>query len=258
MQKKRIILVRHAHVEDYHTHGDAQASISDKGWRQTQGLGKALSRYFLRHDIKDWPRVYISSYLRPQQTLSGARLTMDQHFRDTEPKIYEEVRLIEKYFGALRELNQKSQDPAIQKLMDDFQRFSSNLYQKDPMIASALMGDSNIDILLRTKDFIRSLGTDLDEGLDTALIFAHGATIKGFLMNWFHLPMTAWNDADKGLATPHNCDVLVIEGTPKNWQVRTVYDGELEQDCDINPIAHIPHLSVADLPLPPDWLTRQP
>jgi len=64
------------------------------------------------------------------------------------------------------------------------------------------------------------------------------------------LPITAW----KELETPGNCDLYVIDGAPKKWQVRKIFNGETGKECDIDPIAHIVRPTFASLPEPPPAL----
>lgn len=255
---KRIVLVRHAHVEDYISKGDCKAEISKKGWRQTVAGGRALTRYFNAHGITKWPRVYISSYERPQQTFVGMRLGMSAPFRDNDPEsLYEEVRLIEKNFGLTGEYATMDVDHphkgAVQAVVDT----SSAAYNKDPFLVSAPMGESNMDVLIRTKSFTGSLYTDLLEGEDTVVIVAHGAVIKAIEMNWFHLPMSVWGGDGPQLETPNNCDLTVIEGTPKSWSLTKIYDGLLKQDVQINPIAEIQRLNMGMFPKAPEWLNPE-
>lgn len=281
METKHILLIRHADVEDYVTDGDLGAKLSEKGWRQTLPLGKGLERYAKRHNLETLPTIHISSALRAQQTLSGMLLTVDKGLAPPKPSkivdakgqglmrddylqlwdglpIHEDIRLIEKHFGGLGELQnylKNSDEPLKQEFAKFLLEFSKATYGKDPMATYAPLGEADIAVLLRTKDFIRSLWTDLMvEGENHTIAVAHGAVINHILTNWCKLPLYAPVDKKRGLQTPFNTDMIEISGTPKLWGARKVYDGMTGQDCDESVIDHIPRLTASSLPRPEKWV----
>ncbi|MAZ75991.1 MAG: hypothetical protein CMH31_01665 [Micavibrio sp.] len=245
----RILLGRHAEsdgnvdAQNYVKIGDARTGITEQGCRQAIAMGEFLADYYKNTQTVQWPSIFVSSYLRPQQTFRGVYEGIRDNFIG-EPKLKEDVRLIEKFFGAASHLAfaDDKVDPDVKRALEVL---SKRTYLNDAFSASHLFGESTLNTFVRAKQFIEgTLARDIEEGQDDFLIMTHGAVIQAFIMAWAHLPM-----ASKGkLGNPNNCDVIVIEGEPKNWTIRKVYDGEAMKPVDIDLVASIDHLSVQTLP----------
>jgi len=123
------------------------------------------------------------------------------------------------------------------------------VYAKDPFTARNLFGDSSKDALTTMKGFIDgTLSRDVSEGKHDFMFVMHGATIQAFLMSWAHLPMLAKSK----LKNPGNLDIISIEGTPKNWEIRKIYDGQRMQPVNEAVVDHIKLLTVDTLPPIPE------
>jgi len=220
----RILLIRHGqsrgNVDEaaYITEGDHKVGLCDLGWKQAIAAGGFLKSYFPKTDTVDWPTLYLSSYQRTQETLRGILHGIDGAIEGS-PKIYEETKL------------------------------SKAVYAKDPFTARNLFGDSSKDALTTMKGFIDgTLSRDVSEGKHDFMFVMHGATIQAFLMSWAHLPMLAKSK----LKNPGNLDIISIEGTPKNWEIRKIYDGQRMQPVNEAVVDHIKLLTVDTLPPIPE------
>lgn len=249
----RILLVRHGESEGnadasaYVDKGDNFVSLTDKGWEQAIRSGAFLQEFYRQTKTTQWPTLFLSPFQRTQETLSGLLHGMAAHpFEGPAPRLHEDPRLIEQSFGALahmRHADSKHNTAAL-----SLHHFSRAVRKGNPYAARPPFGESPKDLVLNVKSFIDgTLSRDFAEGQEDFLIIAHGAVIRAFISAWFHLPMNSW----KQLENPGNTDVFNIEGTPKNWTVRKIYDGERGEETDINPIADIKRLTADNLPQPP-------
>lgn len=253
-EKIRLLLCRHGRSQGnddpraYAAVGDAEIGLIEIGWQQAIHLGQHLGGYYSESGTQVWPMLFVSSYPRAQQTLSGVLHGMGPDIFSATPKILEDPRLIEQSFGTLAELSSSGNppdSPAAAFMLES----SRSAYKNAPFSARPPFGESPKDIVVNVKSFIDgTLKRDIEEGKKDFLFITHGAVMKAFLMTWFHLPITAW----KTLNTPGNCDVILIEGTPKNWHARKIYDGEKGIAVDIDPLAHIQRLTVNSLPPVPE------
>lgn len=251
----RFIFVRHGESEGniddraYIEKGDAFLGLTEKGWSQAEHAGAFLRDFYARQGNHKWPHIFCSGYQRTRETLSDIYGQMKQGGFEGSPKFHEDVRLTEQFYGAMAHLKQHN-DPATKHLAELFQEFSKKAYKGSPVSARLPFGESPKDIILHTKSFMEgTLSRDISEGKHDILIVAHGAIIKAFLMNWFHLPLSAWNE----LALPGNGDILSIEGEPKSWKARKIFDGQENRAVDLDPIANIKRLNIENLPKKPDF-----
>lgn len=249
----RILLVRHGQSlgnvdpETYVKIGDPKTPLTDTGWDQAENLGRFLNTHYSRTKTAVWPSIFVSSYLRTQQTLRGLLTGIGTSLFPGEPKLFEDPRLIEQNFGAVTNLAAHD-DPQTVHVTQTLSAIAREAYKKAPYSITPFLGEAPKTVVASAKSFIDgTLARDIAEGKDDILIVCHGAVIKAFLMAWFHLPMDAW----KELKTPGNCDVYCIEGAPKAWSVKKIYDGASGTETDINPIAHINRLTVSRLPVRP-------
>ena len=245
----RILLGRHGESDGNvdainYLDGDSTRQLTiPKGWEQVLGSGNFLSDYYTEQGVSEWPTIFVSPYERTLQTFRGIYEGLKNTFKG-EPKLKEEVRLIEKFFGAASHLAfaDENYDPAFIAALE---RLSKDTYANDPTSTAHLFGESTLATMVRVKGFIDgTLSRDLDEGQKEFLIVTHGAVIQAFIMAWMHLPMRAKAE----LGNPNNGDIIAIEGEPKNWRVTKLYDGEKGERVNIDLTQHIKRLSVDRLP----------
>lgn len=143
----RILLVRHGESEGnidqsvYAVKGDCDIQLTDTGWKQAKAVGQFLAKRYDADQTQEWPRLYVSPYQRTQETLSGLLLGMDGCLPE-RPKVLEDVRLIERHFGALAALEQISLaqddlafDPEANALAkafaDALKKYSRDAWERD-------------------------------------------------------------------------------------------------------------------------------
>lgn len=254
----RILLVRHGQSEGnanpltYLEKGD-QVDLTSLGWRQGIAGGEFLENRYIQTGTTKWPTIYVSSLPRPKQTASAILVSLRKIFPG-KPKLYEDPRLIEKFFGAASHLYHlhETLSPEERKIREVILELSKVTYAKDQFTAANLFGDSTKNVYVSVKSFIDgTFARDCKEGKDDFLIISHGAVMQAFLMAWAHIPVSA-----KGaLGNPNNCDVIEIIGEPKNWKITKIYDGEEMKPVEIDILKDIRPFSFEDLPpVPPEYL----
>lgn len=266
----RILFVRHGQSEGnvnetlYSQKGDQAIGLTDKGWQQAVAAGRFLQGYFLGEQVqkaapgqpvqaKTWPLVYVSSYLRTRQTLSGVIHGLRQGDLgpyDMQPAqgpvIREEPRLIEKFFGATLRLS-RGIGPLEWKTASQLWQTSQAVFKKDKFAARNMLGDSRKDTYEAVCDFIEGpLDTALAAGHDDIIIVSHGAVGQEFIRKMLALPM------DAPIPDLGNCDVMEFTGSPGNWAMRRLYNGPAMRPCGDPFIGNLKPLTLADLPPVPE------
>lgn len=253
----RIILVRHGesegNVDDYAyvAKGDAKIGLTDTGWLQARGTGEFLNNLYEKMGLTASPYLFVSSYERAIETLSGINKGLDKQFHG-EP--HEDPLLTEQNFGAMAHI--KHQKNPIKKLFGKLLfHFAKSAYEGTPFSSTTPFGESPKQMYAAAKQFAGTLERDRAEGKETCTIVAHGATIKALMMVYGHLPMSAWGD----LKTPGNGDVIIIdlpdsESNEKYRSIKKVWDGVKQSVDDSNPIEHIKRLTKDMLPTYPEHL----
>jgi broad specificity phosphatase PhoE len=252
----RILLIRHGESEGnindskYMEKGDQNVSLTNQGWLQAYSAGQFLKSFYTTHGIPSWPHIFLSPYTRTRETMSGLLKGMDG-FRNDLPKIREDSRLVEKFFGAASALEFLEHPDVTPEISKALQTLFHTVYKNDPFTTRGLFGDSFKDIVGNTKSFMDgTLDRDVKMGSSNFLIVTHGAVIQAFLMSWLHIRI---EDKNK-IGNPNNCDVIEISGESKNWSVKRIYNGKNKtpvNDCwldDVRPF------SVEDLPNFPEQL----
>ncbi len=243
----------------YNEFGDVAIELTDLGWEQTIAAGKFLSAYIANEtNITAWPRLWASSLLRTQQSLAGLLHGMKDITLSGEPRIFEDSNLVEQDYGWLRYLNPDPADPAFKNFSADEVRrtcellkiFSAKAQGHGKFTARPPSGEAPQDAEVRAIHFINTLRRDLERGVEHHIVETHGATLKALIKRGFHLPMSAW---DK-LKTPGNADIFRIDTDPVTHRlqsIRQIYDGQAMKAVNLNPIAGLHPLQIADLPQVP-------
>jgi len=250
----RILLARHGLSEGnedeslYIRKGDHRIGLATPvGWQQAINAGRFLGGYYTASGTTQWPVVYLSPYLRPKETFSGMVHGMDGALPG-DPKVYGDPRLVEKFFGVVSAL-EHGNFPVDPDVAAAIRLLSRKVYEGDPFVARHLFGDSTKDTLISVRSFLDgTFARDVAEGKDDFLFVAHGAVIQAFIMTWAHLDM---GDKNK-IGNPGNCDIIEISGTPKNWRITRIYDGEKGVAVQDDMLAGVRPLAFSDLPAVPD------
>ncbi len=265
-QNTRILLVRHGESEGnvdiskYIEKGDSKVGLTDRGWQQAIGTGGFLGQFYNRNGIEKWPVLFLSPYQRTRETLSGILHGMGDAIPG-QPKLYEDWRLSEKFFGAasLLELPHPDMDPAV---VATLKKMSKLIYPNDSLSAKNIFGESTKDTRAMVKGLIDgTLRRDMDRGENEFLFVVHGAVIQAFIMNWMHIRIEDKNRIGNicGIeGNPHNGDVIEISGSTRNWRVTKIWDGEDGVPMNADMVHGIKPFSYDDLPPVPDHLKYTP
>lgn len=235
---RRILLVRHGqsqgNVDDskYKNPGDPHLELTDTGWQQAYDAGKFLRWYYRNHPAADdqSPVIWASTFMRTRQTTQAVLKGLGWEDRP----VREDLRLVEQSYGAACWADENDHARTTQALSDV-------IYQTNRYLTPLPHGESLMDQFMRVDSFLGTLHRREEQNAESdALIISHGATMKNFLMRWFHIPDYQW----KQLETPHNCDVIALERDGPTWRARKLYDGETRHIAQRDPLAHVQPLTI--------------
>ncbi len=253
-EKVNIVLVRHgeseANVDPRHyLSGDDKVGLTRTGCQQSLAAGEFLAEFYkarMAEQADFEPAIFVSPYQRALQTLRGlCDGGLVEFFGEEFPKIKQDDRLIEKFFGAESEMGMGDPSDYSLGLINDLMRLQIRTDRANPFVSRKLLGESTNDVSLRVKSFIEgTLARDVAQGLTDFLIVAHGAVIRSFVNEFFHIPSNSPNRIE----APKNCDVIVIEGVPKNWSVSKVYDGLKMGPTSLDLLEGIEFITLETLP----------
>ncbi len=252
----RMLFARHGESEGnvnpsmYVKKGDSNVGLTERGWTQAYHLGQFLKSYYTATDTAEWPMVFLSPYQRTQETLAGIHFGMEGTFLGEPAKLYEDPRLVEKFFGAASAMAFPPEG-CDARVIETLRLLSDAVYKGDRLSAANLFGESTKSTQGFVKSFIDgTLYRDIQSGKRDFLFVTHGAVIQAFIANWVHAQMR-----HKDLiGNPNNCDVIEITGTPKNWAVTKIYDGKKMKPANRNMVEGIRRMTVTDLPPVPDFI----
>ncbi len=263
----RILLVRHGESEGnvdfmkYIEKGDSKVALTQTGWQQVVRTGEFLKDFYRKKGVTTWPTIFLSPWNRTRQSLAGIVHGMDGHFSG-KPKLYEDWRLSEKFFGAASyfEAPHEDMDPAVIKTLS---LLSKLVYQNDPLSASNMFGESTKQIRANVKSLMDgSLDRDIHQkGRREFLFVIHGAVIQAFIMNYMHIRYEDKNkigNAANFEGNPNNGDVIEISGTKGNWTAKKLWDGTAGKKMNRNVVAGLKPFSYDDLPPVPNFLKAVP
>ena len=288
----RIILIRHGqslgNVDDaaYARLGDPVIPLTDTGWVQARDAGVFLRDWLndpargnrpgrwphiwpVKSDPQspprpaDWPHIWCSPFTRTRETLSGILHGMGDDALVGARTVRQDSRLSEQSFGALAYINAQSGF-----LRRAFARavvgLSDQIYKHSPYLSYTPFGESPMAVMMRADSVVASLHRYREKhGMHDVMIVSHGGFIKSFMMRWFHMPISAWQDIE----TAGNCDVFVIEkpdpekiyGTPgAGWAITRIYDGQAGMAAHDNPLARARLFVETQLPDVPAHLKNGP
>lgn len=192
---ERIILVRHGesegNVDDciYETVPDHCLSLTDRGREQVIEAGRRIRELIGDESLRMW----VSPYVRTQQTAELLDLGVDRDDMRLEPR--------------LREQDWANfQDPvAIKKekeLRNDFGHFWYRFHH----------GESGSDVYDRVSTFLESLHRNFsDPQMErNVVIVTHGLTMRLFCMRWFHWSVEYF----ESVSNPDNGTFVVLQKQP--------------------------------------------
>lgn len=235
---RRILLVRHGQSQGnvdeqkYKDPGDPLVELTAAGWQQAHDAGKFLRWYYAQRPsaLANGPLVWASPYMRTRQTTQAVLKGLGWEDRP----VREDLRLMEQSYGAA------SWTPAHDHATAQH-GLAQEVFKANAFLTPLPHGESLMDQFMRVDSFLSTLHREeARHGHDDVLIISHGATMKNFLMRWFHLPDYQWRQ----LETPHNCDVIKLERDGPHWRAQKIYDGESRHIALRDPFANLQALPV--------------
>jgi broad specificity phosphatase PhoE len=165
-----------------HEVGDPGIALSEAGRLQASQAGRIIGCDFISTSL-----VYCSPYKRTRQTTDEILLSNGLL---GQTKVYEDPRL--------REVERGYMDDASQH---EFRKVHGWFYYRHSG------GESPADCYDRTSAFLESLMRQSKRrNAGSALIVAHGMTIRCFVMRFLHLTVEQFESMDN----PSNCDIVTI------------------------------------------------
>lgn len=244
----RILFIRHGESEgnvdplQYQLKGDVSVGLTDTGWNQLIGTGEFLSSYYAKTGTNDWPTFFVSNYQRTKESFSGILHGIDGTFSG-QPKVHQEARLIEQFFGAMgrKKFPDGIFDPTLAK---ELIKMAEHTYSVDKFTTRLLLGESRMDTYLRVRSMMEgTLMKKVELGEDDFVFVCHGQVIQE------GVKVCADVDPFVKLANPGNGDVIEAIGDELGkMKITKIYDGKSKTPCHDPYIDHVKPFELSDLP----------
>ena len=203
-----IFLIRHgeskANVgENYEARvPDHLVSLTENGRAQARQNGAWLAEYCRQNGIDlSRARIWRSPFLRTRQTSEEFNKSLGI------TDIREDITLVEQQFGLFDAIPYEQWG---EKYPNEFAEYRRQQEGQGKFYARLPMGESPFDVAVRVHQFMGTIYRDYEKhGVDTLFIFTHGATLRAFLLRWFHYSPEWYQE----------------ERNPKNCWIREIKDG---------------------------------
>ena len=203
----RIFLIRHGESianngENYEKRiPDHLVTLSEEGRRQADREGRWLKEYCEKEGIDlGRARIWRSPFARTRQTAD----IFNKHLGISD--VREDITLVEQQYGLFDARPSSEWEAMFPNEYAEYRRLCANsgrFYARIPM------GESPFDVAVRVHQFMGTVHRDLEKGgPDTLFIFTHGATMRAFLLRWFHYS-PEWYESEPN---PQNCAIREING----------------------------------------------
>ena len=204
-----IFLIRHgeslANVgENYEKRiPDHLVPLTENGKEQARKNGEWLAAYCRKKGIDlSGARIWRSPFLRTRQTADEFNKSLGI------TDIREDITLTEQQFGLFDAMPDEKCSELFPREYEEYRR---QIAGQGRFYARLPMGESPFDVAIRIHQFMGTIYRDLEKsGVDTLFVFTHGATLRAFLLRWFHYS-PEWYQA---------------EPNPKNCMIREIIDGK--------------------------------
>lgn len=225
-----LYLLRHGQTEGnvqrslYREKADHSILLTPLGVEQATAAGVFLAERLAQEkenspDTFGKVRVWFSPYYRARQT---AGLVLRQLARILDPRSIlisyrEEPFLMEQMaglFDGLDEAQYLELHPDASKHYSKHVRYNGRAYAKSPM------GESRLDVVIRTKHVFGTIVDDYrTHNIRHVIVVNHGVTLRAFLMGWMRYS-PEWLDAEKN---PGNCWIRHLYGSRSTGYVDEGY-----------------------------------
>lgn len=210
----RIFLIRHGeslgNIDEtaYARLGDHNVPLTALGHAQALAAGQFINGYYAsRPELAGRKvRVWYSPFARTCQTQEGVVQGMGP---DLVRDMREDYLLIEQNFGIFSHIT----DPAERATLypREHAMYEMNRAAQGKFYAVPPLGESRLQVTMRTRLFKETLMRDLAKGIADVVIVAHGVTVRSFEMDFLHLGVKWFEDSPN----PGNGDITLIESRPE-------------------------------------------
>lgn len=244
MNTLKIYLIRHGqslgNVQDsaHYELGDARVPLTDLGWEQSFKVGKFFNDKFPQwlniDNSVQFPTVWLSPYLRAQQTfeglLAGMQITMQSEIYNNHIKsvMHTTLNLIEQFHGIHEYISEQFKaDVTFANLQSAFQY----IFEKDPYCTPYIYGESLASLSLRSQLFLFQLQSKAKlNNITEHIVVSHGAIMKSIIMN-----ILQFGDPEYyKLFSISNCDVITLHLLDNTWKCSRIYSGEYNEELEEN------------------------
>ena len=202
-----IFLIRHgesvANVGDNYEKRlpDHLVPLTERGREQARETGEWLAQYCRDKGIDlSKARIWRSPFLRTRETSEEFNKSLGI------TDIREDITLTEQQYGLFDSIPENDWARLFPVEWAEYSRQRNN---QGRFYARLPHGESPFDVAIRVHQFMRTIHRDFEKhGVDTLFIFTHGATMRAFLLRWFHYS-PEWYEEERN---PTNCRIREIDG----------------------------------------------
>ncbi|MBO7293719.1 MAG: histidine phosphatase family protein [Clostridia bacterium] len=202
-----IFLIRHgesvANVgENYEARlPDHLVPLTARGREEARREGEWLADYCRRRGLDlSRARLWRSPYRRTRETAEEFNRSLGIS------EVREDITLVEQQYGLFDSLPPEAWEREYPREYAEYRRQMENggkFYARLPL------GESPFDVAVRVHQFMGTLHRDYGKhAADPVFIFTHGATLRAFLLRWFHYSPEWYH----GEWNPKNCWIREIDG----------------------------------------------
>ncbi len=172
-------------------------------WQAIRG-GRTTRAFALANDLRDF-RIWHSPMCRTVETT--------EHFvtgfgHDLIHSIYEDERLREQDFGLFSDIYDRAEQKRL--FPEEYAKYQRCREQQGIVYARPPMGESRLDVVLRTRQFIETMMRDYHhDGISNVIIISHGVTVRALEMAFLHRGIE-WLEKS---TNPNNCQINRIYGS---------------------------------------------
>ncbi len=200
-----IFLIRHGESvsnvgENYEKRlPDHLVPLTDNGRRQAADEGAWLAAYCREKGIDlSRARIWRSPFVRTRQTCEEFNKFL--HISD----IREDITLTEQQYGLFDSVPMDMWETLYP---NEYAEYRRQLNGGGRFYARLPLGESPFDVAIRVHQFMGTIHRDFEKhGVNTVFVFTHGATLRAFLLRWFHYTPEWYHDE----WNPGNCWIREI------------------------------------------------
>lgn len=180
---------------------DHLVPLTERGREEARREGEWLADYCRRRGLDlSRARLWRSPYRRTRETAEEFNRSLGIR------EVREDITLVEQQYGLFDSLPTEAWEREYPREYTEYRRQMENggkFYARLPL------GESPFDVAVRVHQFMGTLYRDYEKhAADPIFIFTHGATLRAFLLRWFHYSPEWYHEE----WNPKNCWIREIDG----------------------------------------------